>query len=248
MFDETNPAGRLYRILGEAKSQPQNQKVRQVWAKALDCDENDDAEISRRVVEVYSLSKEVKGLIELLPDLNHELYLKSYERIDKAIFPLNLNSSWQGQQQALSDDLLARLQFCAEELGRHYSEETLSDEDLAEVDSLISELFTTISQGDIEIPLRMALLEELEKIRRSLAIYRIKGGRGVKEALQSLLGAVVVNKDALSEAGEKNPAMLRKLGSLVEKLDAFTARALRLHKVLSGPIGKALGFLTTGSL
>jgi hypothetical protein len=247
MIDETNPAGRLYRILREAKSQPYNRKVRQVWAKVLDCDEKDDAEISRRVVEVYSLSKEVKGLIKLLPDVNHDLYLKSYEKIDKAIFPLNLNTHWQGQQQALSDDLLARLQFCAEELGRHYSEETLSDEDLAEVDSLISELFTAISKGEIEISLRMALLEELEKIRRSLAIYRIKGGRGVKEALQSLLGAVVVNKDALTKAGEKNPAMLKKLGSLVEKLDAFTARALRLHKVLSGPIGKALGFLTMGS-
>lgn len=247
MIDETNPAGRLHRILREAKSQPHNRKVRQVWATVLGCDENDDAEISRRVIEVYSLSNEVKGLIELLPDLNHELYLKSYNKIDKAIFPLNLNSNWQGQQQALSDDLLARLQFCAEELGRHYSEETLSDEDLAEIDDLISDLFSTISQGDIELSLRMALLEELEKIRRALAIYRIKGGRGVKEALQSLLGAVVVNKEALSEEGGKNPAMLRKLGTLVEKLDAFTARALRVHKVLSGPIGKALGFLTAGS-
>lgn len=246
MIDETNPAGRLYRVLLEAKTKPHNQSVRQVWAKVLDCDEKDDAEITRRVVEVYSLSQEVKGLIEMLPDLNHGLYLKSYEKIDRAIFPLNLNSTWQGQQQALSDDLLARLQFCAEELGRHYSEETLNDEDLAEVDALISELFTTISQGDVEISLRMALLEEIEKIRRSLAIYRIKGGRGVKEALQSLLGAVVVNKDALSDAGEKNPAMLRKLGLLVAKLDSFTARALRIHKVLSGPIGKALEFLATG--
>ena len=41
MIDESNPAGRLHKILSFAKQQPDNKKVREVWALAIEIEEKE---------------------------------------------------------------------------------------------------------------------------------------------------------------------------------------------------------------
>ena len=243
MIDESNPAGRLYKILMAARKYQDDTKIRKVWSETLNCSESDDAEISLRVIEVYQLSHEVQRLIKLIPELNHDLYLESFSKIDSAIFPLNLQSRWGDKKKSLGEGLMTSLKFCAEELGKHYSEESISDDDLKEVTQMVTELFDVVSSSDIDPTLRMALLEEIERIRSAIAVYRIRGARGVKEALQSLLGAVIVNREGLAELSDDRPGITTKLGELIDKLDSFTSRALKVGRVLSGPIAKALEFL-----
>ena len=224
MIDETNPAGRLYKILAAARQKPQDAKVRDVWADVLDCPTEDDAELSRRVVEVYGLSQETQKLLRLLPDLNHDLYLTSFPKLEKAIFPLNLQATWQPQRNILLDEgVLTRLQFCAEELGKHYSEEAIGQDDLEEISSLLADLFSSVETSSIPTALRLAVLEELERIRAALSMYRIKGAKGVKEAMQALLGAVVANRESLQDLPTDESDVLQRLGKLIDKLDSFTA-------------------------
>lgn len=243
MIDESNPAGRLYKILMAARKHQDNTKIRKVWAEVLDCSESDDAELSLRVIEVYQLSHEVQTLIKLIPSLNHGLYLESFNKIDSAIFPLNLQASWRDKKKALDEGLMTSLKFCAEELGRNYSEESISEEDLKQITQIVSDLFESVSSSEIDPALRIALLEEVEKIRSAISVYRIRGARGVKEALQSLLGAVIVNREGLAELSVERPSLTEKLGELIEKLDSFTSLALKASRILSGPILKALEFL-----
>lgn len=244
MIDTNNPAGRLYQLLQTARKKPEKEKVRNVWAEVFECKPQDDANISKSVVEVYNLSQDVQRLIKLIPGLNHKLYLSSFNKINKAIFPLNLNASWQAQRAILSDEVLTRLQFCAEVLSKHYSEESLSAEDLEEIDNLIKQTFELVESSGIEVSLRMAILEELERIRSSISMYRIKGAKGVKEALQSLFGAVIVNQEALDRLKGRNEDVLERIGMLIDKLDAFTARALKIKRIMTGPVGLALNFLS----
>jgi hypothetical protein len=56
VIDESNPAGRLHKILSNAKRQPDNQKVKVVWSKALGVEE-DDVVVTKSVIELYSLSQ-----------------------------------------------------------------------------------------------------------------------------------------------------------------------------------------------
>jgi hypothetical protein len=67
-------------------------------------------------------------------------------------------------------------------------------------------------------------------------MYRIKGAKGLKEALQGTIGAVVANQDELKAASGQNPDVLKRLGDLIDKLDSFTARALKLKKMITKPI------------
>lgn len=67
-------------------------------------------------------------------------------------------------------------------------------------------------------------------------MYRIRGAKGLKEALQGTIGSVLVNQDELKASRESNPEVLKRLGELIDKLDSFTARALKLKKMLAHPI------------
>lgn len=243
MIDETNPAGRLHSILSEAKRSNEKQKVREVWSRVTGA-EVDDVEVTKAVVELYSLSQEIQSLIKMNGGLNHDLYLASFKRLDQAFFPLNLSGPWQGPKQHLTDEALTRLQFCAEELGKFYSEESLPEEDLADVVSKTELLFEAVYSSSLPDTLRLALLEEVERVRHSICLYKIKGAKGLKEALQSTIGAVVANEAELRELSETNPDVLRRLGELIDKLDSFTSRALKLKRALAHPVKFLLEKLT----
>ncbi|WP_428354144.1 hypothetical protein [Methyloprofundus sp.] len=196
MIDESNPAGRLHKILSGAKNQPDNKKVSEVWSLALNM-ENNDIDLTKGVVELYKLSQEIQSLIKMNNGLNHQLYLSSFVRIDKAFFPLNLASNWSSVKPHLTEEALTRLQFCAEELSSFYSEETISEDDLKDIIDKTDELFNSLYQCSLPDTLRLTLLEEVERIRNAINMYKIKGAKGLKEALQGTIGAVVANQDEL---------------------------------------------------
>lgn len=235
MIDESNPAGRLHKILSKAKTRPDKDKVRDVWSMVLGV-EQDDVIVTRAVVELYTLSNEIQSLIKMNEQLNHELYLKSFKSINNAFFPLNLNASWNSVKQHLNDEALTRLQFCAEHLSGFYAEDTLSDEDLNEIIERTESLFEAVYSSSLPDALRLSLLEEVERLRSAISMYKIKGAKGLKEALQGTIGAVVANQEELKSSSETNPDVLKRLGELIDKLDSFTARALKLNKMLTKPI------------
>lgn len=235
MIDESNPAGRLFKVLSQAKSRPDQEKVRDVWARVLDI-EQDDVIVTKAVVELYSLSNEIQSLIKMNDQLNHELYLKSFKSINHAFFPLNLATNWNSVKQHLNDEALTRLQFCAEQLSGFYAEDTLSEEDLEQIIKQTESLFEAVYSSSLPDTLRLSFLEEVERLRSAIAMYKIKGAKGLKEALQGTIGSVVANQEELKASSENNPDVLKRLGELIDKLDSFTARALKLQKMVTKPI------------
>ena len=207
MIDINNPAGRLYEILRQAKSRGDDVKVRQVWAQVLDEDEKDDSAITKKVIEVYQLGEEVKSLIKMNDGVNTELYLSSFPQIERAIFPLNLNTTWKAQKQQLNDGVMTRLQFCSELLSSIYTEEQLEKEDLEKVSNLIEELFESVWDSSLEDGVRLDLLEEIERLQAEL-----------------------------SEAAKANPDVIERLGKLIDKIDSFTAKAMQVHRILTKPV------------
>ena len=235
LIDETNPAGRLHKILVIAKQQHDSKKVRNVWSEVLNV-ELDDAAITKAVVELYSLTHQIKSLIKMKDGLNHELYLNSFNRIESALIPLNLASGWSSVKVHLSEEALTRLQFCAEELSRFYAEDSLSEEELKSVIERIEALFESVYSSKLPDVLRFALLEEVERLRNAIVMYKIKGAKGLKDALQGTIGAVVANQEDLRTVGTENQDLLDRLGELIDKMDSFTARALKLKTIVSKPI------------
>ncbi|MEJ6120847.1 hypothetical protein MT390_02975 [Vibrio sp. 2-Bac 85] len=243
MIDESNPAGRLYKILAGVKSQPDKTSVKKVWASAFAIEEN-DVLITKSVVELYSLSQEIQSLIKMNDALNHDLYLTSFNKIDRSFFPLNLNATWASVKVHLTDEALTRLQFCANELSRFYSEESISEEDLKFIIQKTGELFETLYKSSLPAALRLSLLEEVERIRSAISLYKIKGAKGLKEALQGTLGAVVANQEELKAASKTDSDVIKRLGELIEKMDSFASKALKIKKALTSPVKYVLEMLS----
>lgn len=176
MIDESNPAGRLHRILSEvAAKNGDGICVRDAWAPVFGCNAKDEAAVLRGLVEVYGLCEEVKNLIRLNPDLNHDLYLASFPKIERAILPVNLGQQWKALRVHLDGEVLARLQFCAEALQGFYSEESISEEDLSQIQEMVSALSDAITDSSISAELKLALLEELDRIKKAILLIKIKG-------------------------------------------------------------------------
>ncbi len=231
MIDESNPAGRLHKLLSNAKNQPDKITVADAWAKVIGC-KNDPVQVTEAVVQIYSLSQETQSLIRMRSELNHNLYLSSFNKLEQAFFPLNLGSPWQTAKQYLTDDALARLQFCAEALSKFYSEESLSEKDLQDIIDKTDNLFNLLYESSLPDSIKLILLEEIERIRNALIMYRIKGAKGLKQALQSAIGAVIANQEELKASTGPNKDIIQRLGELLDKLDLFTSRAMKLQRIL----------------
>nr|WP_283103811.1 hypothetical protein [Shewanella gelidii] len=221
--------------MSQAKAQPDNKTVKFAWSKTLGVEE-DDIVVTKSVIELYSLSQEIQSLIKMNENLNHDLYLSSFHRIDRVFFPLNLGTTWQGAKQHLTEEALTRLQFCAQELSGFYSEESLTKEDLADIIKKTDELYDSLYNSTLPTVLRLTLLEEVQRIRNAISLYQIKGAKGLKEALQGAIGAVVANQEELKKAKNENDEVITKLGTLLDKMDSFASKALKIHKIIKAPI------------
>lgn len=235
LIDESNPAGRLHKILSAIKRQPDKRKVREAWSSATECGV-EDIEVYKSVIELFTLSQEIQWLIKMKEGLNHDLYLSSFERLEKAFFPLNLDTTASVVKQHLTDEAMTRLQFCAEELQGFYSEDSLSEKEFQDIKQKVEDLFNVLAMSSLPDILRFSLLEEVEKIRNSIALYKIKGAKGLREALQSTIGAVVANQADIKAASVSNPDVIARLGELIDKIDLFSSRALKLKRALAKPI------------
>ncbi|HCH1966146.1 TPA: hypothetical protein NKR26_002434 [Vibrio parahaemolyticus] len=247
MVDKNNPAGRLYSLLRDASAQPGKQPARVVWAKVLNADAKSDSDITRKIIALFQLSEEVQNIIRVIEDVNTDLYLSSFPQVEKAFFPLNLGASWSTYQQHLDKGVMTSLQFCAELLSTKYVEEKISDEDLEQITGMINELFQVIADSSLDSALRMTLLEEVERLRTALVMYQIKGAKGLKQSLQATIGMVVANQEELSVAAQSHSDVIDRLGQLIDKIDMFTAKALKVHKALTKPVRFLLELISKDS-
>ena len=237
----------MYAILAVAKKQPDKLRVRDVWASVLDVEDFDDT-VTEAVMGVYGLLKEVRVLISLNTSLNQDLYLSSFDKIERVIFPLNLNAQWSSNKAHLTDEALTRLEFCSEELSRHYTEDSLSEDDLQEIIRKTDSLYESLISSTLPEYLKFTLLEEVQRLRNAIQLYRIKGARGLKQALQATIGAVVANEKEIKSVSAENPDVIDRLGKLLDKLDSFTSTALKVHKVVRHPLKYLVGkFKESGS-
>lgn len=247
MTHPSNPAGRLHSILRTAANGDPKTRVLDVWANVFGISESDDLIVTRHLLALNETVDEVERLIRANPSLNHAKYLAGFSEVRVALRPIYLQSNRGIISNNVTSEVLTRLEFCDEELYRYYSEEVLSQEDLADISEATNVLFELVASTVHDATLRIVLLEGLEKIRIALSLYRIHGAKGLKTSLQNLLGLVFTEQAAIKIEKVKSADVIAKLGALLEKLDSFSAKALRVHKVLTKPVRFLIDWLAKDS-
>lgn len=187
-----NPVGRLYQILSEIKRYPNaGGPLQQVLAHIFDLDEKNPEEVFYAYLELLKLLKRAREAIEQIPNIVPELYLRPFEHLEQILTINSLVQSAQSFKQRLTPDIMIALQFCAHRLSEVFKEQELSEEDLRLLREKVEALIEEILSLDLPREFQTFLVNQLDIMRRAIIYYRIHGTTGLKEALQSIIGAAI---------------------------------------------------------
>lgn len=237
MPPESNPASRLHALLKEVVAGDPKNRMLDVWVDVLGVTEHEDIEVARRLVLLNEMLDDVETTIKLNPKLNHGLYLSCFPQIRTVFSPLHLHSNRESLAfPHLTSEVMARLEFCSEALREDWSEFDLTPDELQQLSTELNALIENVAASSISVALRKALLEALESARIAISLYRVYGAKGLRKNLQSLFGFVYTEQSTLKKESVKNADVLDKLGKWIEKIDAVSSKALKVHKALTKPV------------
>lgn len=216
-----NPVGRLYILLSEIATIPDNNntkntRMREIWAKTFKIDKSNTEELFSAYIEMLKLLKTAREKISRLPNVDPELHIKPFENLEKAFSSFGFEHQLHQFRRYLDSGTMTSLKFCAHSLAQIYDEPEVDEEHLDKLRSKVEKLINEIlDSNDIEYELRVFLVERLEEIKRALLYYRINGTKGLRKALESTIGAMYLfNNSNIQEEDEKNSALKGFMGKM----------------------------------
>jgi hypothetical protein len=234
---EDNPAGRLYEILDEARKRGDQLHTRQVWGSVLHVNPANNSELLPAPARLMMLVKEARQSVQELEEINHELYLKPFEQIERAFQHVNLEESWQRFKSQLDDPTMVALAFCADTLSREGGEIQIDSEKLQKFQEEVNSLLEDIIQSDINQELKDFIIRGLEEIRRAIFEYRLGGSEGLRKALEMNLGGMFFNAEEIQK--EKRKKVVSRYLEVINTLLNLVTIALNI-KQITGPITNLL--------
>jgi hypothetical protein len=195
MVKTNNPAGRLYRLLAEARAKETNNHSLLVWAEVLEAVDGSEASTLHRFLQLIQLFHETKAALEGVKDLNRDLYMSEMHRIENLMFPSTLFRPWNGVKNSLTDTAMQALAFCAERLSELPLHRDADPHALAQLQADVEALSErVIGSDEIDTEAKGLLVDLLNILREALIEYRIRGPARLREAVEQLVGKLVVNR------------------------------------------------------
>jgi len=193
MPKSNNPVGRLYEILSafQKATTNQNDRLDTIISRVFSVDPNDSSRLLEIYLELLNLTKECKTEIRKLPETSDELHLRAIKVIERAFSANSLHSNWASFGKKLDPSTMTGLEHTADNLS-YLGEQMVPKEDLENLQREVNNLLELITKTEMNERLKVFLVEHLEKIHQALQYYRIKGARGLKDALEKIMGAVII--------------------------------------------------------
>ncbi len=195
-----NTAGRLYDILSQAKKMPDNKSIRQMWAEMFNLDYGDVDQILLIIADLIVLARNAKEEVERLVSVDHELYLRPFNNIERVLKITNLDTPWSNMKGTLDDSTMYGLQFCSDTLGRKRGTLKVEEDKITAIQEEIEEITDKVI--DLELPdnIKKLIILNLDKIRDALITYRIKGIDGLQIEVERTIGSLYVHQKEIEDA------------------------------------------------
>jgi hypothetical protein len=239
---KTEPAGRLYDILQEGRTKPGDYPSRRVWASIFGVPEIDTGTILRMLAELIQLTYETKVEIEKLEDVDHQLYLRPFQRIESLFSQINLDAPWKHWKDQIDEPTIYGLQFCSDKLSRATNYTKIDNDEIEKIKNSLSELTDQVLETQLDSFLKQLLVRNLESLRQSLIAYRIKGIDGIQQEIELNLGSMVLHRDEIRQKYEhsKSGNLWKKYLSFLDGLNKTIAAAKNLKQIGGAEVLKLL--------
>lgn len=217
MLALNNPAARLVHCLRRLGAVDGATPGRRAWAEALAVDPDDLPRLLERLGALCQLPPEVRRQIERQPDLDHEIYLRWFPRVEKALAELNLAGPIAAGLSHLDESAFYGLEFCAEYLGRQAPEPAVPEAELEALGTAVEELLGDIASSTVEPAAKRYLLAQLDALRAAIQNHDLLGAAPLRAAVNAALGSL------LTEPHRRADTTRTKLGERFWKLIARAA-------------------------
>lgn len=230
MTEKINSAARILNILQRASAYQGNNQAFDAWAKLFNIKEQDSIKrnfmVSQSVYLVYNeLELASSGLHAI--NFSKTAYESAFAKIQAALSPTYLSSSWSSVLNFITPDVLTALSFCKEILPDEESE--ISKDDLSEIQKCVEDLKSSLSQTKIPDRLRTLIVNHIRLIEEAISEYSIVGAKAFRQAGRSALGEMIEVKDEILPA--KDSEILKKLDATWKKVNSVADIAIKVEKV-----------------
>ncbi len=240
-----NAAGRVHSLLTEAKSRPANQPAFHVWASVLGCGGSVELVLPLLAEILEQLDDVEVEIRDKFPDQKASVLLKLVPKIRQAIAHPSLGASWGEVSPLLTNEALFSLEVLAQDTEEYVDVEP---DEIATINAAVGELFDLVEKSDLNKRLKQWIMNWLSAIRRAIDLYRIRGAKGLSDALIRLQGEAWFFEPALKEVEKKAPTVFERLTSLFDTICKASDISERCRKLCESPIVARLGSWTLGRL
>ncbi|MDO9352821.1 MAG: hypothetical protein Q7T55_03960 [Solirubrobacteraceae bacterium] len=252
MPKHVNSASRLISVISTA-ARSNAQHAYQAWAEALGVPQDQNhftaLGVFERLLWVQSEIDAVRAGMKIR-NYSESLYEPAISRVQKALQPLQLGVAWQGNGASqITGEVLNALGFCAEILPDEEAE--LSQDDLASIRALITEIEALLETSTLPQVLRILLGHHLDLIHTALARYPVNGISALRDAAWTATGEMLyLKKHKLADGEEDFSARpeVQKLESMWDTVNTTVDGAAKVASVyeLGSTLYKAAQALLNG--
>lgn len=240
-MSSSNPAGRLHQALSAALKQPNNASMGKVWANVFDVDSKDRGEVLRLALTLANQIDLAKKEVRAVSGAEHDLYLKHLEAVETAFCETSLNENLKRFASRLGNNkgtTLEALAFASDMLRRENSKGELAADERQDLLEMVEEVASAIHQADVDADLKAVLMEHVERLRRAILEYELRGREGIVETLDMNLGFAL---RAWPEAETEDEAgIIRKFGDWMIRCYVLVDAATGLAEIGAGAFEKML--------
>lgn len=229
----SNPASRLHAVLSSIGRRQPTEKMQSVWASVFHVDAKDTGEIFRRLAVLPQQVQAAMRQVEEIPGIAHRLHLGPLQKVEAAVSLGSLTENFETFSKRLGAATVSHLEYTADLLRQHTPVTFITPDDQNSLLDKVQALAKDIRASGIEHDLKLALTEYIERIRRALIEYDLRGPEGVMEALDQNVGFLARSVDNASPAEKSAFEKVRAfLGAGYEAL-VRTAGAVKAGKELA---------------
>lgn len=221
MVPLNNPAGRLHRILAQAQENLKGRAhVSDVWHSVLGL--SDELDLTQQMAGLLAVLDEV---IELLRSsrVSPTHFSAQLYRVAQALSPILFGRSASELGNHLDDSSLGALGLCASVLDGRSEESLIDADDLSGLKSDVDELLQKLVDTDIDQTLTEVIIVFLHRILRAISDYHIYGSAGLRRALETAVGTMVMQEDLFQPL--KESSIFKDIGDLIRKVCRMAHKA-----------------------
>lgn|GEM_PF-2374276 len=249
MPDTNNPGSRLYLQLDAIRKKARaakttttagkrvGVKLRKVLADVSGNDESETVKLFLFLVDLAKLAREAAEAIQTIPNIEHNTYIRPLQKLEKGLLSTTVDILAKTfAKQVLTEIDMLSLRACGDMLSAIYIDTAISEDDIAALQKDVDDLLKEVMKINLPHHLRNFLIDNLEKIRQALLGYRVRGNQGIREVIDSVLGASFLRRDELIEQAqdETNGQTIEKFFALIKKATEILSFAEKV-KSLVGP-------------